>query len=246
MLAAVMSSCDAFMFSSAALFTENIYRKHFARDRSDKHYILVGRVASALIVACATIFAFSLKSVVEGLEIFWEISAVMGLAFWAGLFWRRVTVAGAWVASLGTFAALIFTSSIKILDHTIWDFNAHFARYLPDFMLWKGELSLPWEMIIYLSVGLILLVTVSLLTHRVPKAKLDRFYKCLRTPVTQDEPETEPFTLPEGIEPAKRNPLFNHPDLEIGKPRVADVIGFVASCAGVGILVAFVYWIVSL
>lgn len=246
MLAAVMSSCDAFMVSSAALFTENIYRKHLFKDRSDKHYILVGRVASALIVACAATFAFSLKSVVEGLEVFWEVSAVMGLAFWAGLFWRRVTVAGAWAATLGTFAALIFTSSIKILDHTIWDFNAYFARYLPSFMLWEGELYLPWKMIIYLSVGLILLVVVSLFTRRVPREKLDRFYKCLRTPVTKDEPETEPFTLPEGIEPAPRNPLFKHPDWEIGRPRAADVIGFVASCAGVGILVAFVYRIVSL
>lgn len=246
MLAAVMSSCDAFMVSSAALFTENIYRKHFSKDRSDKHYILVGRVASAVIVACAAILAFSLKSVVEGLEIFWEVSAVMGLAFWAGLFWRRVTVAGAWAATLGTFVAMIFTSSITVLERTIWDFNVYFARFLPSFMLWEGELYLPWKMIIYLSVGLILLVVVSLFTRRVSREKLDRFYKCLRTPVTEDEPETEPFTLPEGIKPAPRNPLFKHPDWEIGKPHLVDVVGFIASCVGVGILVALVYWIVSL
>ena len=32
--------------------------------------------------------------VLKALEIFWKTSAMMGLAFWLGLFWRRTTVAG--------------------------------------------------------------------------------------------------------------------------------------------------------
>ncbi|UCD28377.1 MAG: sodium:solute symporter family protein, partial [Planctomycetota bacterium] len=89
MLAAVMSSCDAFMVSSSALFTENIYKVFIARNRPDRHYMLVGRIVSGVVVLCGIFFAYRLSSVVEGLEIFWKVSAMMGIAFWGGLFWRK-------------------------------------------------------------------------------------------------------------------------------------------------------------
>ena len=94
---------------------------------------------------------------VEGLEVFWKISAIMGLAFWVGLFWRRTTPAGAWAGTLVSFACLLFTSKIGPSDGPFWDFNARFAQALPDFMLWEGKLYLPWQMVIYLSAGLVAL-----------------------------------------------------------------------------------------
>jgi len=134
MLAGIMSSCDAFMVAGSALFTENIYRKVFVRNAGDRHYMIVGRVVSLLVVAAAIVFAFSLESVVKGLEIFWKISAMMGLAFWVGLFWRRATVAAVWVGTLVTFSAFLFTSNVSILDRELWDFNAQYAERLPGFL----------------------------------------------------------------------------------------------------------------
>lgn len=242
LLAAVMSSCDAFMVTSSALFTENIYRPLLVKNKKDKHYILVGRVVSAIVVASAVYFAFKLESVVSGLEVFWKISAMMGIAFWIGLFWRRATVAAAWAATSASFAAWAFTTNISFLN---WDFNARFAQALPGWMLWDGQLRLPMQMIFYLSVGFVTLVVVSLLTRPVAAKKLDRFYDCLRTPVTPDEPETEPFTLPEGVKPAPRRVLIDHPDFEIPRPTVVSVVGFLAAWVAVALLIAFVYWIFS-
>ena len=51
MLAAVMSSCDAFMVACSALFTENVYRKHIVLNASDRHYMIVGRVVSVVTVS---------------------------------------------------------------------------------------------------------------------------------------------------------------------------------------------------
>jgi hypothetical protein len=73
--------------------------------------------------------------------------------------------------------------------------------------------------------------------------RLDRFYACLRTPVRRNEPETTPFTLPEGIEPAPRDVLVDHPDFEIPRPTRTSVIGFLAGWALVALLIRFVYWI---
>ena len=221
MLAAVMSSCDVFMVTCSALFTENIYRRFFVRNAEDRHYIFVGRCLSVVVVVAGIIFAFSLESVVSGLEVFWKVSAVMGLAFWAGLFWRRTTPAGAWAGTLASFATFLFTSKISLLGHELWDFNARFAHILPDFMLGEGELSLPWQMIAYLITGLAALIAVSLATPRVCEEKLNRFYLCLRTPVAANEPEVMPFTLPPDIEAAPRNVVWDVFDLEI--PRISAI-----------------------
>ena len=245
MLASVMSTCDSLMVAASALFTRNLYKKFFVPDRVDSHYTFVGRFAAIVIVVCGILFAFALESVVDGLEIFWMVSAMMGIAFWAGLFWRRATVAGAWAATLVSFSLLVFTSKIAFGSWVLWDFNAHLAGYLPARMLWKGELHLPWQMIGYLSAGFVTLVVVSLLTKRVDAAQLDRLYNCLRTPIGPDEPEAEPLTLPSGVEPGPRRVLIDHPDFEIPRPTLIGIGGFLVAWVGVGLLIGAVYWIIG-
>jgi Na+/proline symporter len=245
MLASVMSTCDSLMVIASALFTENIYKEFLARGRADRHYTLVGRIASALIVVCGILFAFSFESVVSGLEIFWQVSAMMGIAFWVGLFWRRATVAAAWAGTLTSFGVLLLTSRIAFGGYVLWDFNAQLAGKLPSFMLLNGELYLPWQMILYLTTGFVVLVVVSLLTPRVPRERLDRLYDCLRTPIGPDEPEAEPFTLPPGVQPGPRNTLIRHPDFEIPRPSAIGIGGFLAAWVGVGLLIGAVYWIIQ-
>ena len=205
-----------------------------------------------------------LESVVHGLEVFWKISAMMGLAFWIGLFWRRTTSAGAWAGTLAGFTAYLFTGvislpwglqrwvdekgvmQVKLLYHNVWDFNAQFADKLPDFMLWEGKLYLPWQMILYLGTGLIVLVVVSLLTKPVPREQLERFYACLRTPVGPDEPETRPFELPPGVEPAPRRVLVDIPGFEFPMPTRVSVLGVLGATAAVVAFIFGVYWVFSL
>ena len=130
--------------------------------------------------------------------------------------------------------------------------NARFAARLPAFMQSIDEVSsavklaLHWQMVFYLSAAFMTLVVVSLFTRRVPREKLDRLYACLRTPVEPNEPETTPFTLPAGVEPAPRRVLIDLPDLEIPLPKPVTIIGFVAGWVGVGLLIASVYWLFSL
>ena len=66
------------------------------------------------------------------------------------------------------------------------------------------------------------------------------------SPVLGDEPETRPFTLPEGMKPAPRNVLVRHPDFEIPKPCSTSIVGFFATWAAVGVLIATFYGILNL
>jgi len=244
LLASVMSSCDAFMLASSALFTENIYRPLFS-DRPARHYVTVGRIVAVLVVAAGVFSAYNLSGVVSGLEVFWKISAMMGIAFWLGLFWRRTTVAGAWAATLISFGVMVLTGRLNFGRFILWDFDARFARYLPDFMLFEGKLYLPWQMVLYLGGGLIGGVVVSLLTRPVAKEKLDHFYDLIHTPVVPGEQVDAPCRLPRGVVAGPRRTLLPGSSLEIPMPTRTGAVGFLVGWACVAVLVAIVFAVVK-
>jgi Na+/proline symporter len=244
LLASVMSSCDSFMIASSGLFTKNIY-KPLRPDESEKHYVLVARITSLVIVAGGVAFAYWLPGVVKGLEIFWKVSAMMGIAFWLGLFWRRTTVAGAWAGTLAGFGVLLFTGKIAFGEYVLWDFNAHLADKLPDFMVWDGKLYLPWQMVFYLSVGFIVNVLVSLFSKPVAKEKLDNFYALVRTPIKPGEQVAVPCTLPSDAVVGEKRSLFPNTNLEILIPSRSSVIGFLAGWGCVAAIIYSVYLIAN-
>ena len=241
LLASVMSSCDAFMISSSALFTENVY-KFFIPDKTQKHYITIGRVSSVLVVAGGVIFAYRLPNVVKGLEIFWMISPMMGIVFWLGLFWRRTTVAGAWAATLTAFGIWWLCTQ---------SFFVSFMSNFPGseslrFVFEKStgpEIYLPWQMVFYLTGGVLAGVIVSLFTRPVAKEKLDNFYALIRTPIAAGEQIPAPCTLPAGaVVPEKRN-IFPNSNFEIPIPSLVSVLGFLVGWGCVAAIILSVYLI---
>ncbi|OHB64058.1 MAG: hypothetical protein A2168_06120 [Planctomycetes bacterium RBG_13_50_24] len=119
----------------------------------DKHDTILGCFVAGIVVVAGVFFAFSLESVVQGLEVFWKVSAMMAIPFWLGLFWRRASSIAAWISALLSFAVLLFTSRIEIFGNMLWDFNASLEGKLPAFMLFESKLYLPWQMILYISGG---------------------------------------------------------------------------------------------
>ncbi|NUQ65371.1 MAG: sodium:solute symporter family protein [Pirellulales bacterium] len=243
-LASMMGACNALMVSSSALCVENVYRPFLVKNGSDYHYKTAGRVASVLVVVASVLFAYKMESILTGLEVFWKTAAMMGVALWVGMFWRRATAAGALAGTLAGTVVWLFTE--PLFAGYGWDFNAHFARYLPSFMVLESKLSLPWQMLLYLGVSFLVLVVVSLFTKQTDPQRLDRFYACLRTPVSADEPETTPFRLPLGVEPAPRRVLIPHRDFEVPIPSAVSVIGFTGVSLLVVLLIVLAKWIFSL
>ena len=235
LMASMMSSCDAFMVSCAGLFTQNVYKRWFQRNREEKHYVLVGRLSALVVVALSLFFSFLVTDVPTGLLWFFKLQALMGAAFWLGLFWRRATVAGAWAATLAGLLVLFGTS--------LTAFQQWALENLPDYMLFDGKFRDSWQIAAYLSAAFSAGILVSLCTRRVAEEKLTRFYDCLRTPVHGDEAQvSEAFTIPEGVVVPPPRKLINHPDLEIPYPSRQAIGGFLTIWVGVGALIAFVFW----
>lgn len=243
LLAGVMSSCDSFMISSAGLFTENIYRQA-SPDRSESHYIWVGRMASILVVIGGVLFAFWVPSVVKALSIWFKIAPMMGLVFWIGLIWRRMTVAGAWATTLTGFATWWITTQNWFLN---WISGQPFSDSL-GLIHSSGEameMVEPWQILFYLISAVAMGIFVSLATRPVANEKLDLFYQLTRTPVAAGEVISSPCTLPESTPPAQRRQVANRFGLELPVPSQVSVIGFLAVWFSVAALIGGFVWIVA-
>ncbi len=241
MLAAVMSSCDAYMLSSAALFTQNIYRPLRAH-KEEAHYLRVGRITGVIVVCCGIAFAFWVPNVIKALEIWFMIAPMMGIAFWLGLLWRRLTVAGAWASTLTGFLVWFLMSRPGVVGAVA---GLPFADRLRLIWLEKGVevIHLPWQIVAYMSTAVAAGVLVSLCTRPVPEEKLRRFYDLTRTPIQPDEELRESCRLPDGVLPASRRMLVEAFGLEIPLPSATSLWGFGLGWLMVVLMIAGFAWL---
>ncbi|MBN2417263.1 sodium:solute symporter family protein [bacterium] len=89
-LAANMSSLDAGAVSYAALFIRNIYRP-LRPDRSEKHYLFVGRIVIAVTLLGGIGVALFVDNLLELFKYIISIPAIFGASIWLGFVWRRLT-----------------------------------------------------------------------------------------------------------------------------------------------------------
>ncbi len=243
LLTSALGSCDSFMIASAGLFTENIYRR-VKPGRSQRHYVFIARITSFAVVAGGAAFAYSLPNVIDGIEKFWIISSVMGVAFWMGLFWRRTTSAGAWAATLAVLVVWWLTTQRFFVD---WLATVPMAEPLRFVFVADGvpKVYLPWQMIFYLAAGLVAGVVASAVTKATSEEKLEHFFALARTPVVLGETVTSPCTLPAGaVVPPKRN-ILRGTQFEIMVPSRISIAGFSVACVCVALIIGSLYLIVK-
>jgi Na+/proline symporter len=158
--AAVVAGASSFMVNGSALFTRNVWARLARPGATEAQTLLVGRLASVAVVAIGVVAALALASVIDGLELLWKLMAFLGIPFWAALFWRRANRWGAWASLAACAACFVVTGGVV---GEAWSFPAQVALYLP--------------------VGIVTLVAVSLATRPEPEAALNAFHSLLNTPV---------------------------------------------------------------
>lgn len=175
-LAANMSTCSAMMVNGGALFTQNLYRRYFRKDATDRHYLTAGRISGLGVTALGIVFGFYVESVLEAFLFTETISAFMGVSMFGAICWKR---ANRW----GALASLISSSLVFF-----WLTQHQFG----EFLRWDA-----WNCLIGLAVGFVALVSVSLLTAPEPGSLTEPFYTNLDSPAYLDEAtgEEKPASL---------------------------------------------------
>lgn len=106
LLAALMSSVDAYMVVGSALVVRNIYAPYINSNATEKQYVKLARITGAFIVIGAVVVSLLVEGVFTLLQLTWRVPLLMAAIFWIGMYWRRASTAAAWLTV--TFCAFAF------------------------------------------------------------------------------------------------------------------------------------------
>lgn len=161
-MAAYMSTIDTQMNWSASYFVNDVYRRFVKTGASERHYVLVSRITSVILLVLGVALA---HFVVKGMTAwFLFINSVM-VAFllplsWLRFFWWRLNIYGEAAAMLGSLP----------LGYYIW-----FVEGFNQRPFWQGFLLL-------FAVGWAVILIITLLTRPESEKTLRDFYERCRPP----------------------------------------------------------------
>lgn len=107
LMAALMSTADALMLTASSLLTNNVYKPLFP-NKSEKHYILAGRLFCLIYIIGGVAIALSLDDVFALFIFMLSFNSMIAATFWLGMLWRRSTRTAAWTS-------IIFTSVFTLI-----------------------------------------------------------------------------------------------------------------------------------
>ena len=113
LMASFMSGMAGNVTAFNTVWTYDIYQSYIAKDKSDKHYLWMGRWATVfgilVSVGCAYL-ASKFNNIMDMLQlVFGFVNAPLFATFLLGMFWRRATGHGAfWGLLSGTLGAALF------------------------------------------------------------------------------------------------------------------------------------------
>ncbi len=88
--AAYMSTISTHLNWGASYVVDDVYRRFIARERTEEHYVAIGRVTTVLLVALASALSLWLENALQAFQILLQIGAGTGLIFLLRWFWWRI------------------------------------------------------------------------------------------------------------------------------------------------------------
>ena len=113
LMASFMSGMAGNVTAFNTVWTYDIYQSYIAADKSDAHYLWMGRmatIAGIILSIGAAVFARQFNNIMDALQlVFGFVNAPLFATFLLGMFWKRTTGHGAfWGLVSGTLGAWVF------------------------------------------------------------------------------------------------------------------------------------------
>ncbi|GAB1855339.1 Na+:solute symporter [Flavobacteriaceae bacterium MHTCC 0001] len=157
LIAAFMSTISTQLNWGSSYVVNDFYGRFINKDASEKQKVLIGRIATVLLMFCAALFSFYIKSAKDVFDLLLQIGAGTGLLFIIRWFWTRVN-------PYSEIAAMVVSFIIAIV-----------------FFI-NGKLDTPWfeiagymQLIIGVAVTTLAWVAVTLLTSESNKETIEKF-----------------------------------------------------------------------
>ena len=97
----------------ASYLVHDFYRRFIAPDADEKHYVMVGRIATLGLYVVAAFLSLALESAQDAFEVLISIGAGTGLLYLLRWFWWRINAWSEVVAMISSFAISVFFFTLK-------------------------------------------------------------------------------------------------------------------------------------
>ena len=149
LLASFMSGMAGNVTAFNTVFTYDLYQAYFAKNKSDRHYFMVGKfitVVGIVLSIAAAYFASMYNNAMDIIQlVFGFVNAPLFATFLLGMFWKRTTATGAFLGLFGGIAgSTIFhaltttTSNLDAAGHVI---NSMKGGYLGAYIHFPSEMA---------------------------------------------------------------------------------------------------------
>jgi len=107
LLSAYVSTIVTHLNWGTSYLVHDFYRRFVKGDADEKHYVMVGRIVTALLMAMASLVTYQLDTASSGFQLLLSIGAGTGLLYLLRWYWWRVNAAAEIAAMAGSFAIAI-------------------------------------------------------------------------------------------------------------------------------------------
>jgi solute:Na+ symporter, SSS family len=159
-LAAFMSTIDTHLNWGSSYIVNDLYKRFLKPKASAKHYVLVSKITSFLLMIVTGFVAMTIQSISAAWEFVWAMGAGVGAVLILRWFWWRIN---AWSELSAMATSLVLAVTLVLRD---W---------------WTGDkLPLYLRALIVVFGSMIVWVTVTFLTRPEPREVLERFVQRVR------------------------------------------------------------------
>ena len=159
LLAAYVSTISTHLNWGTSYLVHDFYRRFMKPGRDEKHYVMVGRLVTALLMLLAGLLTFRLQTAGKTFQLLLSIGAGTGLIYLLRWFWWRIN---AW-SEISAMASSFITSLVLFLRDT----PAH-------------PVSPVFSLLVTVAITTVVWVTVTLLTAPANRDTLISFYRLVR------------------------------------------------------------------
>jgi SSS family solute:Na+ symporter len=159
MLAAYRSTIETHLNWGTSYLVHDLYRRFLKRNASERHYVLMGRIVTALLMVCAALLTFALDTAKESFDLILSVGAGTGLIYLLRWFWWRINAWSEVAAMASSFLVAVAFFVARKAGHPV---AAHLA------------------LITTVAVTTVVWIVVTYATRPVDHATLVAFYRLVR------------------------------------------------------------------
>jgi Na+/proline symporter len=159
LLAAYVSTISTHLNWGTSYLVHDLYRRFIRTDADERHYVMMGRIVTGLLMLCAAAMTFLLESARASFELLLSIGAGSGLLYLLRWYWWRIN---AWSEIAAMAVSFVVSVGFFVAGKTGFAVDANVALLVTVFAT-----TVAW-------------ITVTLATSPENDATLIRFYQLVR------------------------------------------------------------------